>query len=92
PQTGSGSLGQLTLALLLAQVVDGPTAERASDAWGADHYVSWEGGGKRCARLTVTMDTPDQAAKLGEALAQWKAKLPGAVVEGSGPFTLTRCV
>ena len=88
----SGSLGQLMLTLMLAQVLEGGDAESAADAWGADRYVVWQNGGQTCVRLAVTMDTPEKAAELGQALADWAQNTPGATVAGQGPFTVTRCV
>jgi hypothetical protein len=86
-----GVLGQLTLALMLAQSVDGATAEAAADGWGGDRYVAWRNGNQTCVRATVLMDTPEHTAELSQALTQWATANPGAVVEGAGPFTLTRC-
>jgi hypothetical protein len=91
PVVRSGSLGQLMLSLMLAQVLDPGEAESAADAWGADRYVAWQNGGQTCVRLAITMDTPEKAAEMGAALADWAANTPGATVEGQGPFTVTRC-
>jgi hypothetical protein len=41
--------------------------------------------------MTIEMDTPEDSASLGEALNDWAAERPGAVIEGSGPFNVTRC-
>ena len=91
PAVRSGSLGQLMLSLMLAQVLDPGDAESAADAWGADRYVAWQNGGQTCVRLAITMDTPEKAAELGAALADWAQNTPGATVAGQGPFTVTRC-
>jgi hypothetical protein len=88
----SGSLGQLMLSLMLAQVIDSGDAESAADGWGADRYVVWQNGGQTCARLAVDMDTPEKVAEMGQALADWAADTPGATVQGAGPFIVTRCV
>ena len=79
------------LSLMLAQVLDPGDAESAADAWGADRYVAWQNGGQTCVRLAITMDTPEKAAELGAALADWAQNTPGATVAGQGPFTVTRC-
>ena len=87
----SGSLGQLMISLMLAQVLDPGDAESAADGWGADRYVTWQNGGQTCVRLAITMDTPEKATELGQALTDWAADTPGATVSGQGPFTVTRC-
>jgi hypothetical protein len=87
----SGSMGQLMISLMLAQVLDPGDAESAADGWGADRYVAWQNGGQTCVRLAITMDTPEKAAELGTALADWATDTPGATVTGQGPFTITRC-
>lgn len=91
PVVRSGSLGQLMLSLMLAQVLEPGDAESAADAWGADRYVAWQNGGQTCVRLAITMDTPEKAAEMGAALAEWAQNTPGATVAGQGPFTVTRC-
>lgn len=88
----SGSLGQLMLSLMLAQVIESGDAESAADGWGADRYVVWQNGGQNCVRLSVDMDTPEKVAEMGQALAAWAADTPGATVQGAGPFIVTRCV
>jgi hypothetical protein len=92
PAVRSGSLGQLMLSLMLAQVLEPGDAESAADGWGADRYVTWQNGGQTCVRLSITMDTPEKAAEMGQALADWAQDTPGATVTGQGPFTVTRCV
>jgi len=87
----SGSMGQLMLSLMLAQVLDPGDAESAADGWGADRYVAWQNGGQTCVRLAITMDTPEKATEMGTALADWAKDTPGATVTGTGPFTVTRC-
>jgi hypothetical protein len=88
----SGSLGQLMMTLMLAQVIDSGAAESAADGWGADRYVVWQNGGQTCVRLSVDMDNPEKVAEMGQALADWAADTPGATVQGAGPFIVTRCV
>jgi hypothetical protein len=92
PVVRSGSMGQLMLSLMLAQVLDPGDAESAADGWGADRYVAWQNGGQTCVRLAIQMDTPDKVTEMGSALADWAKDTPGATVAGSGPFTVTRCV
>ncbi|HEV3364810.1 MAG TPA: hypothetical protein VG795_11865 [Acidimicrobiia bacterium] len=87
----SGSLGQLMLTLMLAQVLESGDAESAADGWGADRYVVWQNGGQTCVRLAVTPDAPGKAAELGQALNDWAQNTPGGTVAGTGPFTVTRC-
>ncbi|MGH8974692.1 MAG: hypothetical protein ACRD0C_16010 [Acidimicrobiia bacterium] len=86
-----GSLGQLNLSLMLAEVLEAGYAEGAADGWGGDSYVAWQNGGQTCVRLAIDMDTAEENAELGEALADWAAERPGATLEGAGPFTVTRC-
>lgn len=88
----SGSLGQLMISLMLAQVLEPGDAESAADAWGADRYVAWQNGGQTCVRLSITMDTPEKNTEMGQALTAWAQNTPGATVSGQGPFTVTRCV
>ncbi|MDQ1502369.1 MAG: hypothetical protein QOD57_96 [Actinomycetota bacterium] len=87
----SGSLGQLVLTMMLAQVLDSGDAESAADGWGADRYVAWQNGGQTCVRLSIQMDTPDKVTEMGGALTDWAKDTPGATVQGSGPFIVTRC-
>jgi hypothetical protein len=87
----SGSMGQLMISLMLAQVLDPGDAESAADGWGADRYVAWQNGGQTCVRLAISSDTPEKAAELGQALTAWAQDTPGATVAGQGPFTVTRC-
>src|SRR5207244_3142784 len=75
-----------------ARVIDPGQAETAADGWGTDRYVTWKNGSQTCVRLSVDMDTPDKLAAMGQALADWAKGTPGATVQGSGPFTVTRCV
>jgi len=91
PVVRSGSMGQLMLSLMLAQVLDPGDAESAADGWGADRYVAWQNGGQTCVRLAITMDSPDKVTEMGQALTDWAKDTPGATVTGSGPFTVTRC-
>lgn len=96
PATGGavirqGTLGQLMLSLMLAEVLEAGYAEAAADGWGGDRYVAWQNGGATCVRLVVDMDNPEENAELGEGLADWALDRPGAAIEGSGPFTVTRC-
>jgi hypothetical protein len=91
PVIRSGSLGQLGLTMMLAQVLDSGDAESASDGWGADRYVAWQNGGQTCVRLSIQMDTPDKVTEMSGALADWAKDTPGATVQGSGPFIVTRC-
>jgi hypothetical protein len=91
PVVRSGSLGQLMLTMMLAQVLDSGDAESAADGWGADRYVAWQNGGQTCVRLSIIMDTPDKVTEMGQALADWAKDTPGATVTGSGPFIVTRC-
>ena len=92
PAIRSGSLGQLMISLMLAQVVDPSQAETAADGWGADRFVAWQNGGQTCVRLSIDMDTPDKLTAMGQALANWAKGTPGATIQGSGPFTVNRCV
>lgn len=87
----SGSMGQLMISLMLAQVLEPGDAESAADAWGADRYVAWQNGAQTCVRLAITMDTPEKTTEMGQALAAWAQNTPGATVTGQGPFTVTRC-
>ncbi len=91
PVVRSGSLGQLMISLMLAQVLDSGDAESAADGWGADRYVAWQNGGQTCVRLSIDMDTPDKVTEMGTALANWAKDTPGATIQGSGPFIVTRC-
>jgi hypothetical protein len=86
-----GSIGQLTLSLMLAEVLDADYAEGAADGWGGDRYVAWQNGPNTCVRLVVDMDNPDENAELADGLADWALDRPGATIEGAGPFTVTRC-
>ena len=87
----SGSLGQLMLSLMLAQVLDPGMAESAADGWAADRYVAWQNGGQTCVRLAISMESPEKTAEMGQALADWAVDTPGATIAGQGPFTVTRC-
>jgi len=91
PAIRSGSLGQLMISLMLAQVLDPGQAETVADGWGADRYVAWMNGNQTCVRLAIDMDTPDKLTAMGQALADWAKGTPGATVQGSGPYTVTRC-
>jgi hypothetical protein len=91
PVVSQGSLGQLNLSLMLAEVLEAGYAEGAADGWGGDSYVAWQKGAQTCVRLAIDMDNAEDNSELAEALADWAAERPGAVVEGTGPFTVTRC-
>ena len=80
----SGSLGQLMLSLMLAQVLDPGDAESAADAWGADRYVAWQNGGQTCVRLADHDGHAGEGAEMGTALADWAQNTPGATVQGRG--------
>jgi hypothetical protein len=86
-----GSLGQLDLSMMLAQVLDAGYAEGAADGWGGDQFVVWQNGNQTCARLSIVMDTPDDNTDMSDALNDWAADRPGAKIEGTGPFTVTSC-
>jgi hypothetical protein len=87
----SGSLGQLMLSLMLAQVLTPGDAEAASENWGADRYAAWQNGAETCVRLNIVMDTPDATTLMGKALAAWSQNTDGSSVTGSGPFTVNVC-
>jgi hypothetical protein len=91
PVIRSGSLGQLLLSLMLAQVLAPGDAEAASDNWGADHYVAWQSGANTCVRLNIVMDTPDANTLMGKALAAWSQNTDGTSISGTGPFTVNSC-
>ena len=91
PVIRSGSLGQLLLSLMLAQVLAPGDAEAASDNWGADRYVAWQSGTDTCVRLTLAMDTPAATSLMGKALAAWSQNTDGTSISGSGPFTVNSC-
>jgi hypothetical protein len=91
PVIRSGSLGQLLLSLMLAQVLAPGDAEAASDNWGADRYVAWQSGTDTCVRLTLSMDTPAATSLMGKALAAWSQNTDGTSISGSGPFTVNSC-
>ena len=69
-----GSLGQLDLSLMLAEVLEAGYAEGAADGWGGDSYVAWGNGGQTCVRLAIDMDNADETTELGEALVDWAAE------------------
>ncbi len=91
PVVLQGSLGQLNLSLMLAEVLEAGYAEGAADGWGGDSFVAWQNGAQTCVRMAVDMDNAEENAELAEALADWASERSGAVVEGAGPFTVTRC-
>jgi hypothetical protein len=91
PVVSQGSLGQLNLSLMLAEVLEAGYAEGAADGWGGDSYVAWQNGAQTCVRMAIDMDSAEENTELAEALVDWAAERPGAVVEGIGPFTVTRC-
>jgi hypothetical protein len=86
-----GTLGQLSLTLMLSQAVDQEMADQAGAGWGGDHFVAWRNGDQTCVRATFKMDSLDDDLELTEALASWKVKFPGGKVEGDGPVTVSRC-
>jgi hypothetical protein len=85
-----GSLGQMGLLLMLSGVAPNDQVSQAAKGWGGDEYVVWQSGAQICIRTVVQMDTPDDDSQLAGVLGQWAAKR-GAIVEGAGPFTFTRC-
>lgn len=91
PVVRQGALGQLLLSLMFAEALEAGYAEAAADGWGGDRYVAWENGGQTCVRVSVAMDNPTESAEFSEGLADWASEHPGATVEGTGPFTITRC-
>lgn len=91
PVVSQGSLGQLNLSLMLAEVLEAGYAEGSADGWGGDSYVAWQNGAQTCVRMAIDMDSAEENTELAEALVDWAAERPGAVVEGTGPFTVTRC-
>ncbi|MGH9282934.1 MAG: hypothetical protein ACRD0S_08350, partial [Acidimicrobiales bacterium] len=91
PVVNRGVLGQVGVYLMLAPATDDTTANKAAYGWGGDRYVSWQEGPKTCVRQTIVTDSAEDAAELGAALEQWRQKMPGAEVSGSGPFTIKRC-
>ena len=87
----SGSLGQLVISIMLSGQLEGDYAESAADGWGGDRFVQWQNGNQSCVRLVIDMDNAEESTELGEGLVDWAMDLPGAEVEGNGPFTVTRC-
>ncbi|HEX6349021.1 MAG TPA: hypothetical protein VF160_06480 [Candidatus Dormibacteraeota bacterium] len=86
-----GVLGEMGLTLLLERLVPRPlTSTDARDlaqGWDGDRYVAWDSADKSCVRDTVAEDSQAHTARLATALSA----LPGAVVIGNGPLTVTIC-
>lgn len=89
----SGTMGELGLLLLLDQVVDRATADRAAEGWGGDEYVAWRASRRTCVRWNIVMDTPTDTSELLTALSSWATRHQSAsVAPGDGNrVTVTNC-
>lgn len=87
-----GVIGQLSLLLMLSEVLSEEVAKAASSGWGGDQFVAWKSPvGETCVRATFRMDRGEDDQELNNALRQWASRRPGATIQGSGPITLTSC-
>jgi len=86
-----GVLGEMGLTLILERLVPRPLsaadARELAQGWNGDRYVAWDEGPRSCLRTAFAEDSQAHAARLAGALGS----LPGAVVAGNGPITLTLC-
>ena len=82
----SGTFGQMTWLLMLAERLPLTVALDASDGWGGDAYVSFERDDTTCVRIDYVGDTPQDADQLRAALTRWIAAGQGApaTVTGTG--------
>lgn len=89
----SGTMGELGLLLVLDQVVDRATADRAAEGWGGDEYVAWRASRRTCVRWNIVMDTPTDTSELLAALSSWAGRHDRATVAlGDGNrVTVTNC-
>lgn len=60
--------GELSFFLMFDQVLDGETADEASDGWGGDEYIQWFDGEQAALALDVRTDTDQDALELEDAL------------------------
>jgi hypothetical protein len=66
-----GSLGALSLFLVLSERVDPLVALTAADGWGGDAYVVYDQGGTTCMDLVVEGDSARDGEELLRAFEAW---------------------
>ncbi|HET6665063.1 MAG TPA: hypothetical protein VFG94_12425, partial [Acidimicrobiales bacterium] len=85
-----GSLGALSLFLVLSERVDPLVALTAADGWGGDAYVVYERRGTTCMDLAVRGDSARDGEELLQAFEAWQtAGPPGAArVQSDGEMAV----
>lgn len=96
PVLDKGALGELGLILMLDGAVAAgrlgqSDARAASTAWAGDQYVAWDQGAQSCVRARFATDGTSGGAALLKGLTAYASSVPGARVEGTGPFVVTSC-
>lgn len=71
-----GDFGAASLLVVLAERLDPRRALEAVTGWGGDAYVVFQRGGRTCARINVTGDSPADTDELAKALVDWVAVAP----------------
>jgi hypothetical protein len=77
-QFDSGTFGELSWYLVLAERIPLIEALDASDGWGGDSYAGFRRNGSTCVRVRYRADTPNDLAEMESALDDWVAGDPSA--------------
>ena len=72
-QFDSGTFGELSWYLVLAERIPLIKALDASDGWGGDSYTGFRRNGATCVRVRYRADTPNDLAEMESALDEWIA-------------------
>jgi hypothetical protein len=89
-----GPLGQVHIMAILRSVHDEETAWQAADGWAGDWFVAWAKGTSSCIRVTMVMETFDEAKELKAAFDVWGPEQFGRAVVFSEDdrVVVTNCV
>jgi hypothetical protein len=93
PVVRSGTIGPLSISLMLKGGVVTDTLHAAVAGWQGGSYATWIDGTSNCARIDIDMDSAADATTLQTALNTWAGNHAGAVVEllGADVVRVTRC-
>lgn len=92
PVIQRGTLGELGLQLVLAEVLAIGEAAAAARGWGADRLVAWSSGRDVCLRWDIKMDTGADLADLAGAFARVVEANPRSRFEVTDRLRFTNCV
>ncbi len=93
PAVRSGVFDPLLLSLVLRDGLVLAELDPVTDGWNGGSYTSWESTTGACIRVDTAWESPEDAASIVSALADWADRHGGTLVETfpDGSVRFTRC-